>query len=49
MVLQIAHARREGSDVAKALHLRATLDVEIPRTNLQQNQWVPRCFRTGPS
>src|SRR6266576_2193296 len=44
MVLQIAHARREGSDVAKALHLRATRMWKSQCANLQPNQGVPRGF-----
>src|SRR5437879_2921010 len=47
MVLQIAHARREGSDVAKALHLRATRMWKSQRAKLQQNQVVPRYFAPG--
>src|SRR6266576_4337871 len=47
MVLQIAHARREGSDVAKALHLRATRMWKSQCANLQPNQGVPRGFAPG--
>src|SRR5881394_1696076 len=47
MVLQIAHARREGSDVAKALHLRATRMWKSQHANLQPNQGVPRGFAPG--